>query len=88
MDEDEDKEELEGIETVQASAARIERTWKTDNWKNLTKIIKKPEPIKEKERKLAVPKAMRSGNWKLVIVEDDIELDNNNNQKTEDAVLI
>jgi hypothetical protein len=48
--------------------------------------MKKPEPMKE--RKLAVPKAMRSGNWKPAMVEDDIELDNNNDQKTEDAVLV
>src|SRR6202035_5380324 len=44
--------------------------------------------MKEKERKLAVPKAMRSSNWKPAMVEDDIELDNNNDQKTEDTVLI
>ena len=88
LEEDEDKEELEGMETVQTSAARIERTRKTDNWKNPTKIIKKPEPMKEKERKLAVPKAIRSSNWKPAMVEDDIELDDNNDQKTEDAVLV
>jgi hypothetical protein len=48
--------------------------------------MKKPEPMKE--RKLAVPKAMRSGNWKPAMVEDDIELDNDDGQKTEDAVLV
>ena len=65
----------EELETFQASAARIERPRKTDEkWKNPTKIMKKPEPPKEK--KLAVPKAMRSSNWKLAMVKDDMELDN------------
>ena len=50
------------------------------------KIMKKPEPPKEK--KLAVPKAMRSSNWKLAMVEDDMELDDEGDQKTEDAVLV
>ena len=86
LEEDKDKEELEGMETVQASAARIERTRKTDNWKNPTKIMKKPEPMKEKEKKLAVPKAMRSGNWKPAMVEEDMELDNEDPK--EDAVLV
>jgi hypothetical protein len=67
--EDEDEEE---IETFRASAARIDRPQKTDEkWKNPTKIMKKPKPIKE--RKLAVPKTMRSGNWRPAFVTDETE---------------
>jgi hypothetical protein len=45
----EDEEELEGPETFRASAARIERPQKDDKWKNPTKILKRPEPSKEKK---------------------------------------
>jgi hypothetical protein len=80
----EDEEELEEPETFQASAARIERPQKADKWKNPTKILKRPEPSKEK--KLAVPKAMRSGEWKPAIVTEDMEVDDEDLE--EEAVLV
>ena len=81
---DSEDEELGEPETFQASAARIERPQKKDDkWKNPTKILKRPEP--QKERKLAVPRAMRSGEWKPAIVTEDMEVDD---EKEEEAVLV
>jgi hypothetical protein len=87
MDSEEDEEEQEELEVVQASAAQIERPQKKDEkWKNptkITKIMKRSEP---QEKKLAVPKAMRSGNWKPAMVTDDMELDDDDLK--EEAVLV
>jgi hypothetical protein len=70
----EDEEELEEPETFRASAARIEKPQKKDEkWKDPTKIMKRPEP--QEEKKLAVPKAMRSGEWKPAIVTEHIEVE-------------
>ena len=83
----EDEEELEEPETFWASAARIEKPQKKDDkWKNPTKILKRTDP--QKEKKLAVPKVMRSGEWRPAIVTaEDMEVDAED-PKEEEAVLI
>jgi hypothetical protein len=82
---DSEDEELGEPETFQASAARIERPQKKDDkWKNPTKILKRPEP--QKERKLVVPRAMRSGEWKPAIVTEDMEVDDEDSK--EEAILV
>ena len=45
--------------------------------------MKRPEP--QKERKLAVPRAMRSSEWKPAIVTEDMEVDED---LKEEAVLV
>jgi hypothetical protein len=82
----EDEEELEELEVVRASAAQIERPQKKDEkWKNPTKILKRTEP---QEKKLAIPKTMRSSEWKLAIVTEDIEVDNKESKKEEETVVV
>jgi hypothetical protein len=89
----EDEEELEEIETVRASAAQIEKPLKTDDkWKNLTKILKRSESQKEK---LAVPRTMRSGNWRPAFVTEETErtertdeMETDRTKNDDEAVLV
>jgi hypothetical protein len=46
--------------------------------------LKRPEP--QKERKLAVPRVMRSSEWKPAIVTEDIEVDDEDSK--EEAILV
>jgi len=71
----------------QTLAARVERTRIEDGkWKNPTKIIKRIEP---KERKLAVLKIVRPGEWKpatvIDVTDEGIEVDL---EPAEEAVLV
>ena len=84
-DGDEDEEEVP--RAFQALAAQVERTRTEDRkWRNPTKIIKKTEP---RERQLAVPKTIRTGEWKPATVTDvtdeGIKVDQ---EPTDEAVLI
>jgi len=94
VDSKDEEEELGGkeLEVYQTLAARVERT-RTDKtraedgkWKNPTKIIKRTEP---KERKLAVLKIVRPGEWKPATVTDvtdeGMEVDL---EPAEEAVLV
>jgi hypothetical protein len=72
-DSTEDEEEDDELEIFQTSAARVERAHAGDEkWRNPTKILKRAEP---RERKFAVPKTVRPGEWKPAVVEEDMEID-------------
>jgi len=64
----------------------VDRTCTDEKWKNPTKIIKRIEP---KERKLAVPKIVRLGEWKpatvIDVTDEGIEVDL---ELVEEAVLV
>jgi hypothetical protein len=64
----------------------VEQARTDEKWRNPTKIMKRTEP---RERKLAVPKAIRAGEWKPATVADvtdkDMEIDQ---EPTEEAILV
>ena len=66
------EEEEEELKVYQTSAVRVEDTRTKDTkWRNPTKILKRTEP---RERKFAVPKTVRPGEWKPV-ADEGMEID-------------
>ena len=80
LDNDSDEEE---IEVFQTAAAQVERTRTEDKkWRNPTKILKSTK------RRLAVPKTMRTGEWKPATVTDVTDKGMELDEPTDEAVLI
>jgi hypothetical protein len=85
-DSTEDEEEDDELEIFQTSAARVERAHAGDEkWRNPTKILKRTEPV---ERRLAVPKTIRTGDWKPATVTDVTDEDMELDAPTGEAVLV